>query len=388
MGLSLNPKQLGSVGAKVLATIEKNYQVGYDVVEVTPDRDKKDEIYQLAGGTTGIAHQISQFMATREYIEDKFSEPEFKNFADNFELGFPSIKGLSPNFGKGLGVNPWNKDYDNRPRFNDLTPRNSDGKRSSRFLYVEFWPDRKKEDESYLLIGSMTLVIQQIQQIWHFKQLTEGLGQWLGYPPTEWLRRRPNQGLTVEIVLANYPNPPFYKSTERKDFKAAQISIPFFQKPNLNYDIIRAACGGNGGLTWGKHRAIAWVADDLDLYPKNKKGMPQMSACGSSYEAAKSNLKRFITLAGVKIASMSHNEIDKSEGVDKTPSLQGDTYKMYPVHMFIMNSRLLTFDNPTEAKKTRLGKLDTKKNKLPLWYQKKPEHWDERVNELTTWSQG
>lgn len=366
---------------------------GYFVYELNPSRENTSEIYQFSSSTqAGIVDQVSLFMAFREYQESRKLSPSWKQFEDNFMNCFPAAAGKSRNFGADATI-PWGRDASEKPKFKVLFPTDSDAQTDQNNFYIwciEFWPNRKIEDESYLLIGFLNEVMQQCVQIMQLRQTVEGLNHVLGLPQTEHLKRAPKVGLSITIIFSNYKTPPFRKNRFRPDYLERQVTVPWIKRTSLNYSNIRSICGGNNGLTWGRDRATAYVALSDDQFPENKKGMPQVWCGGNSVAQAKRNIKKLLELSDCKIISLSSSGKDYREGTEasRTRLTEPESYTVYPCYFTIENSRIVSegiAPNASSGKRILLGKLDSKRNRFPLWSEQSPTGWEEAIEELTRW---
>lgn len=374
---------------KAVDKLDDALKVGHDVAEVVPNTTSastKKQIFQFAGSKAEIASQVSAFMANYELSQSLFgiSPPDFEKWCETFEAAFSDAPVTTIN-SKVFGdkIKPWNRDRNNRPKIKILNKLGE----SLNYIWAEFYPDWDNKEEAYFITGTPFMCVQQIMNIWNTKQIIENgdFAQLLGYPPSEYIKKRPTIGLSVVFVLWNYKSPQIWRITgeKKKKPKRAQISIPFAKRSSLKYEAIRAALGGSTGLNWGDSNCIAWVADDLDNYPKNKKGMPQMQCKGNSYNDAKSRLKNLLQFTDAKVVSMSGNKLDKEEDLNPTNN-SNQVIKMFPIFMYVMNSRILNFSSP-EGRETRLGRLDTNKNRIELYHETKPRDFDRRLDELFKW---
>lgn len=372
---------------KAVQVLDKAIQVGHEVAEIIPHSEKKGEIIQVGGGSkASIAMQESLVLANYQMLNNAFGfQPgSFKKWAKDFEECFPLIPKISRMIdGKGSGINPWMQGLSNRPQIKILNLGNQD-KEIPSYLYIEFYPERQNETEVFFIEGTQIECVQRIWFIWYLRQIMRGmnLAQVLGEFPDDWLRKRPSIGITVCFKCHNYLEPPFYLNPLRKDFREVQITIPMVDRSKLTYANIRQILGGDNGMDWGMSKALAWVADNPDNFA-GLRGMPQVSARGSTYAQAKANVKRFMGISTAKIIKMNEGKPDNEELFNKDAKFNPPS-KVYPGIMWILNSNLVSTTNPnTPKRETALGKLRTKKNRLEIWHKKEPENFKDIVQELT-----
>lgn len=367
---------------------------GYFVYDLNPDKAQPKERYQFSSSTTaGLVNQISSFLALREYHESKRVWANWEEFEKAFILCFPSAANKSAHWGNEQ--NPWGRPAADRPKFQVLQPPGADTDRenSNNSLWIiEFWPIRSAEEDSHLLIGNLSEVINQTIEIMQMIKVTENLYHVNGDFLTEHLKRAPKVGLTIKITFSNYKEPPFFKSSQRPDYIKHEVQVPFCKKAVLqNYALLKSICGGTAGLEWGRRRATAYIALDEDDYPSNKKGMPQLWCGGSTDAEAKKNVKQLMQITEAKIINLTNSGADYREGVN-AQRLQDEipqtSYKIYPAFFTIENTKIVEAGSPrnaTPAKKTLLGKLNKKRNKFWLWFQREPIGYQEAITELTRW---
>lgn len=380
--------EVTSALVKAVEILDEAYKVGHEVAQLIPNDSRDNEIYAIAGGSqASIAEQQSLFMANYQLMQNTFGidPPDFKEWAKAFEYCFPRIvKNNQYIDSPGNGVKPWLTDVANRPRIRVVNVPEQQ-KKLPAFIYVEFEPERNNPNEVYFLAGTITQVVQHIWQIWNFRQVMkqQNLSMVLGYPLSEAMQRRPHQGVSITFILTNYQTPPFYKRSDRLDFKQVQITVPFVDKAKVSFNALRAACGGNGGLNWGKTRAMAAVCDNPDFY-QGSRFMPQVWCAGETYAQAKSNIKNFMLLSSGKIVKISEGKIDDDELLNPL-NKPNPPAKVYPAHCFITNGYLVG-NNTTVGKQKSLGKFNTKRNKFDLWPSVAPVDFTDRINELFEYS--
>jgi predicted RNase H-like HicB family nuclease len=373
---------------KAVQKLDEVIKVGHEIAEIIPHSEKKGEIIQVAGGSkASVAMQESLVMAQYQMLNNAFGfQPgNFKIWAKNFEECFPLIKKNSPLIdGNVNGANPWLQGISNRPLIKILNITKQE-KEIPTYLYIEFYPERKNESEVYFIEGTQIDCVQRIWHIWYLRQILKGmnLAQVLGEFPDDWLRKRPSIGISVCFKLYSYADSPFYKTPTRKDFKEVQITVPMVDRTKLSYGNIRQILGGENGMPWGLSKALAWCCDNPANFA-GLKGMPQVSARGSSYTEAKSNVKRILEgISNAKIVRMNEGRPDNEEIFNKDAKFSPPA-RVYPGLMWILNSNLVNQIAPNSPKReTTLGKLRTKRNRIEIWHKEEPLEFKETIQELT-----
>ena len=355
---------------------------GFSVYELKPDRSKDNEVYQLSGTEEGVAQQISLFLALREYFESKNTNFDWKKFEEEFEKGF-ILASFMPN--TTPTIQPWGNFYSERPKFKELWG-NIDAQAKGYFGY-DFWPNRENESDRYKLVGSsLAEIANQAIQIMHQQELLKNVQRVIGAPVTEYLRHAPRANVSLTIYLSTFKDPPF--NFRRRGYLQKSVTIPYPRRDALTYANLRAVCGSSAGLGWGIHRAVAWVADDIERFPKGK-GAPQMWASGSSKAEAIKNLKSFMTLLepGVKILRTNYSETELEEGTIAQDATRGNlrNYKVYPERLTVNNARLVSLASQQQGLRTLAGKLNTKHNDLPLWQERQPSGWGQHLADFLRW---
>lgn len=323
--------------------------------------------------------KISGEKLVRQIVSNDAQKLDFDldNWINDFEDGFPRFEKINPQF----KPNYWGQTFNNRPRIKELNEQ-VDAQRIEGYRVVEFFPDRDKEDESYILFGTPMELMTQISFMMnlHIMMRKMDLGAWVGYPLDEYLREKPRVSISVQIILTTYKRPPYYKLGD-KWFSKRRVTIPLVDKSKLTYQAIRNACGGNAGQNWGEYSARAYISLD-----ETTKGIHQVVAGGSTEEKAKQNLKKFLAFTEGKLRGMTVSKVDYSEGdrASDPDKARYNSFDVYPAWITVWNSKLVALDDKKHnGKKTLSGKMISKENKLFIYTDKEPLGWTKIVNDIT-----
>lgn len=140
---------------RIIEKITREEANSYAVFEIKPNRKRDTEVYQFSGTDEGCIHQVSQFLAIREFINRKLGDWDFKDMIKAFEEGF--IFADAPVTNQNT-TKPWGKPYNNRPRFRELwTEEKADLKG---YYAFDFYPDRENQ-RLYKLVGSPLQILDQ-----------------------------------------------------------------------------------------------------------------------------------------------------------------------------------------------------------------------------------
>lgn len=305
---------------------------------------------------------------------------DLDNWISDFEDGFPRFTKINP----VLKKNYWGQEFGNRPRVRELNVE-GDAQLVEGYRVVEFFPERENEEESYILFGTPIELMSQLTLLQNWRMMLsnklEGVGNFVGYPIDEYLRAKPRQELTIQIILTTHKEPPFYKKSD-KWYSKRQVTIPAVDKSKITYKALRDACGGKSGQDWGEWTARAYVSLD-----ERSKGLHQIVSGGDTQEKAKANLEKFLQFTRCKIRGITYHQIDYTKGDRaKDPDRrQYNSFEVYPAWATVLNTKLVQLDDARrDGKKTLSGKLLSKKNKLYLYMEREPSWWLPSLQEVTS----
>lgn len=301
---------------------------------------------------------------------------DLDNWITDFEQGFPRFTKINPNFQNHY----WGQGLSNRPRIKELNEQ-ADAQAVEGYRLVEFFPDRENKEESYLLFGTPLEIMTQCSFFMNMKMML-GLNQgdyYLGYPVDEYLRLKPRTGLTIQLILTTYKEPPYYKRGV-KWFSKRQVTIPWVDRSKLTYESLRNACGGDNGQDWGEWTARAYISMDDESAP-----ISQMVAGGSTEDKAKKNLEAYLQFTKATVRGLSANKIDYSKGDRaKDPNKSRFTkFEVYPSWVGVLNTKLVNYTDRRIGKQTLSGKQLKKQLKFYLYQKKEPLGWTSDIRDVT-----
>lgn len=307
---------------------------------------------------------------------DASNDFDLDNWITDFENGFPRFEKVNPE----LKQNYWGNGFENRPRIKELNEE-SDAQQIEGYRLVEFFPDRENKEESFLLFGTPLELMTQCCTLMNLHRMIESrdMGYFLGYPIDAYMRRKPQQDVSIKIVLQTKKSPPYF--SKKNPSRKAEVNIPSVNISKLSYSIIRQICGNNNGIVWGNYQCRATVSLENDKSP-----LHQIVASGNTEEVAEKNLKQFLSLTHCKLRGINHNHIDYSEGERKKDILgvEKKKFTVYPAWIVVFNSKLFELNNNKQSGiPTLSGKLKTKMEKLYTYYLREPKDWKNSMNELT-----
>ena len=363
--------------AKRIIANESGLNNDYQVLEITPNRANSQQVYQLAGSPDQLVQCTSQFLATTQYLGERFGEWDFEQWDKDFVNCFPRAEGRPPAW--GMVQTPWGKPIKNQPKFLEINNPLEDG-----YKLVAFWPDKANDDEVYPLMGSINDIMNQAMHIMHFKMLSAELGLIVGQPVSEYIRHSPMQEIYLIFYLSTRKKPPYYKKFLDMDYREHYFTIHHPDRSKLTYTAIREALGSVNGMNWGYWKATAWVADNLENFKKGK-AAHQIWVSGNTEQTAKQNLEKVLALTTAKILRVNVSATDSSKGTlaNDPQAVRWENYKVYPKQLLVFNPKLIAFAEKGQ-KKTLAGKLNTKKNKFTLYDTEEPTGWSQLLNNFIT----
>lgn len=359
----------------IIRAIEREDDGNYDVIEITPNRANSTQIYQLAGTPDLLVANVSNFLATTQYLGERFGDWDFEYFDKQFVNCFPN----SPSRPRAWGdvANPWGKPIRQQPKFVEINDPLKDG-----YKLVAFWPDKSNDDEVYPLMGSVNDIANQAMHIMHFKWLSGELAHVLGEPVTEYIHNSPILDFHFIFYLSTLKKPPYKEGRNSNQSRRHQFVIHYPNLENFTYPKLREILGGNSGLTWGQWRAVAWLTDDLEKFKKGK-GAPQIWASGSSEEVAKKNLDQLLKLTTAKVLRIncSHTHSSTAYPAGSAEEQRWRSYKIYP-KWFVAIAPKLVAAGAAGQQRSLIGKLNTKRNKFTLFNAQEPQGWSAALRDF------
>lgn len=356
----------------------------FDVIEVIPDRSKGKELYFLSGTPAMLAMQESLFIAIYDAIHNAVdSDLDLKSWITEFENCFPSFSIKTAPYDYAL-QHPWGVSISERPLVRILAQVKS----SFPWFTCQFFPSRANVEESYIISGSTHDCINQIMGTynqWLILQ-TRDMGQWVGYPIDEELRRYPRNYATLRFSLTTDKQGRTGKSTSYKrktgylsysspakeliPFRRVQVTVPIVNITNIKYNTLRQVCGGSKGLNIGYWMAIREVGLGSSV------GFAEIRTRGSSYEEAIKNMDGFLSLldknAFIKSPKPTYlRQSYESDSIDGYAQ-KLNSYTVYPSKVTITSSTITKATKNAAGRNTRIGARIAKSITLSIGLEKEP----------------
>jgi hypothetical protein len=234
---------------------------------------------------------------------------------------------------------------------------------------VEITPNREIPSEKIVLSGAEELVKPVIVQTLTQHQLLDNrdIGQIVGISAVDYTRASP-LNLWMKVHLYSRPTPPYGRRGNQR-FVEAEVTIPDVIRTKIDWERIKFACGGANGYFWGRYRATATLTNGR-----------QMAVYASTESEAEQRVKAFLQFSSAELKTLSVTE-EKKEGARLTNQrLYKETTKIYPGYLTIFNKELQTAIDRGTA--TTTGNFVTKKTRIPLWTQTKPDDFEQLLTEL------
>lgn len=372
----------------------------YDVYKLTFDRYKKGLSVFLSGPPVSIALQESLVNAIYDVVAANSidNQIDLNEWIKDFEACFPSfgVKGAPYNNSGHL----WGVDPGCVPRVRVLRSRLRD--KNLKYSTLQFWPDSCNKEESYLISGTPSMCIMQVNQLWNqwLMMRNKEIGQWVGYPIEEELKRYPRNYWTVQFLLTTNKKPPFYnrlpyvrisKHTSTsgdvykspvdqfEPFRRVKVTVPLVDKSKISYENLRACCGGSSGLTVGYWGAITEVGNN-DL-----RGFTSLATRGDTFETAVANAQKFLSITSdLLLSNPKPTKLANSEKSDKIDGYYEKlkSYKVYPAKVLIMTSSVQSTKKDDKGRRVRTGVQHAKSASLHIWDTKPPIDWKRKLSEI------
>ena len=231
-------------------------------------------------------------------------------------------------------------------------------------------PDNRVKGEVLTFANvPQNLLMPAVQQTINTHRLVNNrdIGQFVGALVEDYARAMP-LALRAQIKLFSVKEPP-YVSTKGRRITEVTVSIPDVRRTKLDWEAIKAACGGVNGYMWGRYKATAQLSN----------GRPFV-VYGATADGAEENLKRFLLLSTAEITTINVAE-ELKEGARLTnPRLQKEAARVYPGYITIINRDLqLATDKGLPTKK---GNYRDRSTRIELWGSQKPFDFEEVIRDV------
>jgi len=240
---------------------------------------------------------------------------------------------------------------------------------------IEVQPNRENELEKITLAGPEDVLRAQLPAVLANHQVMDSrdVGQVIGEPLDSWIRPKYFQPLMLQFQLYSVKAPP-YTAGRNGRLTRATVTVPDVDRTKLDWDRLRAVCGGPNGYLWGRWKAFARLTDGYSL-----------TVYGATQGEATDRLKAFLTLSNQEILTISCTEEMKEAERLRNPKLYKETTRIYPGRVRIVNrERLAAIDR---GQRTVSGNYIDKKAVIDLWRGVKPPDFETVIQELLRKSQ-
>lgn len=228
---------------------------------------------------------------------------------------------------------------------------------------IEITPNRQAESERIILAGPEKLVRPAIVSTLAQHQMiaNRDIGDWVGMPVEEHLRRRP-MSITVEIKMCSRNFPP------TQGAKFTELTIPDINPAKCEWAKIKLACGGTNGYLWGRFYVTGQLSNG-----------GQSRVYGSSHDEAEDRMRALLALSKVTLIKKPSRGEDREE--DASGSFIKQPTRVYPFHFTILNQYQVP--GGTGSSIPIQGSNYKRKNspKILLWPSTEPFDADERIRE-------
>lgn len=228
-------------------------------------------------------------------------------------------------------------------------------------------PDNRVESE-LLTFASMpqNQLIPLVQQTVNTHRLLHNrdVGMVIGTPVDEYVRAKP-QSLRLVINMFSVKEPPFTQRGKEK-LTRVTITVPDVKKGKLDWEGIKAACGGSNGYMWGRFRATA-----------NLDNGRQMAVYGASAAEAEERLKAFILLTDAKLLTLAVTEEKKEGRRLETSKLYKESVRVYPAYFTVVNREQIL--DPSKGEASLKQNYMDKRSRIELWPTTQPYGSQQRL---------
>jgi hypothetical protein len=230
--------------------------------------------------------------------------------------------------------------------------------------------DASKEKLQLTRLPQSLMIASVEQQINNFRVMrNRDIGLILGTPVEEYTKAKP-QSLRIVIDLYSVKQPPFFKSTQ--DFTWATVTIPDVKRSALDWNVIKAAVGGENGYLWGRFRAVASLSTGRRLVVH-----------GGSESEVESLVTRLLTLTDARLLTLNITEEKKVGERAAKKKLQKETRRVYPGYFTVLNREEML--EPTEGRASARQKNYRDANaRIPLYFKEAPANADDLIRRVLT----
>jgi hypothetical protein len=233
---------------------------------------------------------------------------------------------------------------------------------------VEITFDRENPEEKLVLVGSEKLIKQNlVQTMTHHAMIRDrDMGFFMGETVREnMVKTVSTVPLTLVIIWKNKPSPPYGGTTKCSTVK---LTIPDINRAKLDWQQIKQLAGGTNGFLTGPEY----------VYGEWENGIPFFHY-GSSSADAQSRIERLATLSNIEILDYKYGQQVNKARTQKY-NLKRTVTQLFPAWMTILNQQKML--NEESGRTTKSGTYKSRKYKIDLYLQEKPNDFEEIINDL------
>lgn len=231
-------------------------------------------------------------------------------------------------------------------------------------------PNRNNPDENLIISGRQQLMVPVVNTIMttHTIMGNRDIGLLVGEELNEALRGLA-PSLRIAITFYSRKYPPFHIRNSNTPTKRVVYTISNIDRTKLDWDKIKAACGGDGGYTWGRFRATANLSNNR-----------QMQVHGATEAEAEKRLKALATLSSASIVTLSITEERKVGRRAAGQPLNMPSVQVYPAFFTVMNN--IEVPVATGGRPNLSGNRKIQKAKIELWHSVEPPDTKDRIRDV------
>lgn len=310
-------------------------------------------------------------------------EQDVDNWTNEFERGFPKYTKWNPE----LKEHYWGVLPEERPKVRELN-QEADARYEEGYRLLEVFPNRNIETLSWLLFGTPSEIRVSLNILMNQHRTADNSGDvFMGVPLNDWIRAASVTKGSVRLHMW----PGRYGSTNYENkayWSVRQVTIPYCDRSKLDYNAIRAACGGDDGMNWGQ-----WTATATLKAPDGIGTIHQMKAKGRTKEQAERHLERFLPFTRCTFTNIGFSEKDytKGERAKDADREERRSLVIYPGTITVLNqdtilSKLVRRGEP--GKPTHTGKQVAKQFSREVTAVRAPSDWNAWLKNAFTDTQG
>lgn len=257
---------------------------------------------------------------------------------------------------------------------------------------LELRPDKRNDDEVYLLLGDQPQLESQVSLLMAMRQMLQNFASGsttIGYPWEEFLFLNPSP-LLIQIHWRLKPQPPWEPEDFIERLQLNRVAPPrpyitlMVDRDKVTWQAVKLAAGGAAGRSWGPHYAVAHLKRIIEGGDMAVKAPSAKLYSGTEADAI-NDLNKLLTLTPPGSYTFTKGEEIQTAGVRaEDPGMRKPVMRCYPAWFTIHNYRLVdrARKSANKARSTALGKLMRKWGQIPLWHNTPPQGVEDAIREL------